>query len=1191
VRVPVICASLLILLLLGCGAPSAAPLFELRQPSETGIHFANTLTEDDSVYNALDFDYMYDGAGVAVADFNNDGREDLFFAGNMVTSRLYLNGGKLQFTDVTTAAGVETNVWIVGVTVVDINQDGLPDLYLSVAGPNPAKRGNLLFINQGPDKKGVPHFVEMAKAYGLADVGYNTQAVFFDYDHDGDLDVYILKNALERFNRNIMRPKVTGGQAASTDRLYRNNGNGTFTDVSKEAGITIEGYGLGVAVTDFNQDGWPDLYVANDFLSNDLVWINNRDGTFTNQAATYLKHTSFNAMGVDVADYNNDGLVDVMVVDMLPPDNLRRKMMYPGSNDETSRLGASLGYQAEYVRNTLQLGNGARPGKSPTFSEIGQLAGVDATDWSWAPLFADLDNDGWKDLFITNGYRRDVTNLDYVAFLQEGTYGGSQRQRHKELLDGLRKVPEVKVANYAYHNNGNLTFSDHSKAWGLDVPSYSNGAVYADLDNDGDLDLVVNNIDGPAFLFENRSERLPNRNFLRFAFDGVPPNRGGYGAQVTTHVGASSQYLEFNPSRGYLSTVEPFLHFGLGAATLVDSVQVRWPDGACQTLKHVAANRVVQLHRRNATPCAPPAAPNVDAWLLQAVAHKNGLDIKHVRREFSDFKITPLLPHKYSEGGPGIAVGDVDGDGREDVYVGADRGQEKAVYLQTSPGHFTRRVLPGATELQDMGALFFDADGDGDLDLIVTSGGGFLATDPAVYQPRLYLNDGRGNFTLAPEALAGVSTSASSVVAADYDGDGDLDLFIGGRVIPGSYPLPPRSYLLRNDTKRGGPVHFTDVTESAAPGLSHVGMVTSALWTDFDGDGQTDLLIVGEWMPLTFFRNNHGKFENVTGATGLGDTQGWWNSLVAGDFNHDGKTDYLVGNLGLNTRYRASREEPVRVHAFDFDRNGTIDPVLSSYIGGQSYPVASRDLLIDQMMSMKGRFPHYVDYAKATLDQTLSPAERDSAYVAKSVTFASSYLENLGGGKFALRPLPLAAQIAPIFGMLVDDVDGDGNLDALLVGNSYATDTQTGADDASIGAILLGDGKGGFRYVSGAASGFFVDGDAKAIADLVLDDRHSLVLVSQNDDSLRIFSSTRSGNVRNVKLQPLDEYATLTFADGTSRRQELYYGSTYLSQSSRYLRLAPQVVKVVVHDSRGQSRSLVLVPLAPLAQAVGTPRR
>jgi hypothetical protein len=1188
VRVPVIRWLLLALLVLGCGAPNATPLFELRQPSETGIRFANTLTEDDSVYNALDFDYMYDGAGVAVADFNNDGREDLFFAGNMVTSRLYLNSGKLQFQDVTAVAGVQTDVWVVGVTVVDINQDGLPDLYLSVAGPNPAKRGNLLFVNQGPDKDGVPHFVERAKAYGLADVGYNTQAVFFDYDHDGDLDVYILKNALERFNRNIMRAKISGGQAQSTDRLYRNNGNGTFTDVSKEAGITIEGYGLGVAVTDFNRDGWPDLYVANDFLSNDLVWINNRDGTFTNQAATYLKHTSFNAMGVDVADYNNDGLVDVMVVDMLPADNLRRKMMYPGSNDETSRMGASLGYQAEYVRNTLQLDNGPRPNGPPTFSEIGQLAGVDATDWSWAPLFADLDNDGWKDLFITNGYRRDVTNLDYVAFLQEGSYGGSRRERHKQLLDALRKLPEVRLANYGYHNNGDLTFSDRSKAWGLDALSYSNGAAYADLDNDGDLDLVVNNIDGPAFLFENRLERLPSRNFLRFAFDGVPPNRGGYGAQVTIHQAATSQYLEFNPARGYLSTVEPFLHFGLGAATLVDSVQVRWPDGACQTLRRVAANQVVQLHRRNATPCVLSHAPNADAPLFQPVARKNGLDEKHVRRELSDFAITPLLPHKYSEGGPGIAIGDVDGDGREDVYVGADRGQEKVIYLQTAPGHFTKRALAGAAELQDMGVLFFDADGDGDLDLLVTSGGGFLAADPAVYQARLYLNDGHGNFTLAPDALSGVSTSASSVVAADYDGDGDLDLFIGGRVIPGSYPLPPRSYLLRNDTKRGGAVHFTDVTESAAPGLSQVGMVTSALWTDFDEDGQTDLLLVGEWMPLTFYRNNHGHFDNVTAATGLGDTQGWWNSLAAGDFNNDGRTDYIVGNLGLNTRYRASRAEPVRVHAFDFDRNGTVDPVVSSYFGGKSYPVASRDLLIDQMMSMKGRFPRYVDYAKATLDETLSPAERDSAYVAKSVTFASSYLENLGGGKFALRPLPLAAQVAPIFGMLVGDYDGDGNLDVLAVGNSHATDTQTGADDASIGTLLLGHGKGGLRYVGGATSGFFVDGDARAIADLVLDERRSLVLVSQNDDSLRVFSQLRTSGARNVKLQSLDTYATLTFADGTNRREELYYGSTYLSQSSRYLRLGPRVVKAVVHNSRGESRTLALSPSLPMASV---PRR
>ena len=1179
---PVVRALLLLvimpaLLATACTGSGASPLFERRSPSETGIRFENTLTEDDSVHNAIDFDYMYNGAGVAVADFNGDGLQDLFFGGNMVSSRLYLNRGKLKFDDVTSAAGVGTSKWITGSTVVDIDQDGRPDLYLSVAGPDSTKRGNLLFVNQGPDEHGVPRFAEQAARYGIADVGYDTHAVFFDYDRDGDLDLYVLRNALEAYNRNYIRPKMVHGEAASTDRLYRNDGNGTFTDVSRAAGITIEGYGLGVAVSDIDGDGWPDVYVANDFVSNDLVWINHHDGTFTNEAAKYLKHTSFNAMGVDVADYNNDGLVDVMVVDMLPPDNFRRKLMYPGSNYDRFYMARNLGYQAEYVRNTLQLNNGPSPSGSPTFSEIGQLAGVDATDWSWAPLLVDLDNDGNKDLFITNGYRRDVTNLDFVDFLQQTAQDGRKKERHDQLLSALRKLPEVPLSNFAFRNRGDLTFSNETRAWGLEAPSYANGAAYADLDNDGDIDLVVNNIDSPASLFENRSERVAHRGYVRFAFAGPPGNRGGYGAQVTIHAGGTLQFAELNPSRGYVSSVEPLLHFGLGAHLQVDSATVRWPDGACQTIGRIAANRVVTLDRRNAGSCGVSAA-RAQAPLFRNVGHAAGLDLAHSGRDLAEFKIAPLLPHKLSEGGPGIAVGDVDGDGREDLYIGTDRGQEKTLYLQRASGRFEPRVIAGSQDFQDTGALLFDADGDGDDDLVVASGGGFISADPATYQARLYLNNGRGDFSLAPDALRGVSTSASSVVAADYDGDGDLDLFIGGRVIPGKYPLPARSFLLRNDTPRGGSVRFTDVTESAAPGLAKAGLVTSALWTDFDRDGQVDLLVVGEWMPLTFFRNDRGRFTDVTSATGLGPTHGWWNSIVAGDFDHDGDTDYLVGNLGLNTRLRASPSEAVRVHAADFDQDGTLDPVLSSYIDGKSYPIAPRDLMVEQMIAMKGRFKRYTDFANATLEQALSESERGSAYVAKSVTFASSYLENLGGGKLALRPLPMAAQIAPIFGMAANDYDGDGNLDVLLVGNSHAPDTQTGWDDASIGAMLVGDGKGGFRYESGAASGFFVDGNAKAIADVVLDETRSLVVVTQNNDSLRVFAPSRTTGVRNVKLAPLDAYALLTRADGTTQRCELSYGSTYLSQSSRFLRVPAGVVKAVVFDSRGGSR---VIPLAP----------
>ncbi|MFL5617298.1 MAG: VCBS repeat-containing protein, partial [Gemmatimonadaceae bacterium] len=969
-RPPLILLVVVVALLGAACRSRSSALFELRSPGASGIRFANTITEDDSVHNVLDFDYLYNGAGVAVADFDGDGRTDLFFGGNMVSSRLYLNRGELRFDDATHAAGVETTKWITGVTVVDIDGDGRPDLYLSVAGPDSANRGNLLFVNQGPGADGIPRFAERAKEYGIADVGYNTHAAFFDYDRDGDLDLYVLKNALEAYNRNITRPRKLNGEAPSTDRLYRNDGNGHFTDVSRAAGILQEGYGLGIAVTDLNRDGWPDVYVANDFLTNDLVWINNGDSTFTNQAARYLRHQSFNAMGVDVADYNNDGLVDVMVVDMLPPDNFRRKLMYPGGNYDRFHQGLELGYQPSYVRNTLQLNDGPGPDGTPTFSEIGQLAGVDATDWSWAPLFADLDNDGRKDLFVSNGYRQDVTNLDYVAYLQTASQFGAERERRARLLEGLRNLPEVKVPNFVFRNEGDLTFSNRTKEWGLDEATFANGAAYADLDGDGDLDLVVNNIDAPASLYVNHAERLAGRHWLRVTLVGPAGNSAGLGAQVSLFAGGTRQYLEQNPVRGYVSSVDPVLHFGLGAAAHVDSIEVRWLDGACQRLGPVDADRLVKVDRRDAGACPPPAAVP-DERLFHLATGTDALPFVHVAREFPDFKVTPLLPHKLSEGGPGIAVGDVNGDGRDDVYLGADRGQSKGIWLQTAAGHFTRREIPGAEQREDMGALLFDADGDGDLDLVVTSGGGFVVNDSTTYLAQLYVNDGHGGFTPAAGALAGASTSASSVVAADYDADGDLDLFIGGRVIPGKYPLPARSYLLRNDTPPGGAPRFTDVTKTVAPSLANIGLVTSALFTDFDQDGRVDLLVAGEWMAFTFLRNAGDRFDDVSASTGLGDTHGWWNSLVGGDFDRDGDIDYVAGNLGLNTRYRATEQKPVRVHAGDFDRNSSLDPVLSSYVGDESYPVASRDLMVDEMITMKGRFQRYEDYARATLDQTL----------------------------------------------------------------------------------------------------------------------------------------------------------------------------------------------------------------------------
>jgi enediyne biosynthesis protein E4 len=1161
----------ILLIAAGCRSNDEPTLFQLRSAAETGITFANTLAEDDTLYNPLDFDYIYNGAGVAVGDFNNNGLQDIFFGGNMVSSRLYLNQGDFRFEDVTEAAGVGTDVWVTGVTAVDINQDGWLDLYVSVAGPHPERRANLLFVNQGPDENGVPRFVEQAAAYGIADTGYSTHAVFFDYDGDGLLDMYLLTNALEHF-RNFIRPQRTDGQAESTDRLYRNNGDGTFTDVSREAGILIEGYGLGVAVADLNGDGWPDIYVANDFITNDVVWINNGDGTFTNRAGEYLRAQTHNAMGVDIADINQDGLPEIMVVDMLPRDNYRRKMMLGGSNYDKFHMQLDFGYQPQYVRNTLQLNNGFGPGGMPSFSEIGQLAQVHDTDWSWAPLFSDFDNSGTRDLVITNGYRRDVTNLDFITYSHDSRGGMPEEDRRKNLLQALWELPEVKLPNYIFRNNGDLTFDDMTERWGLNVPSFSTGAVFVDLNNNGALDLVVSNLDGEAFVFENRSRELyPERNVLQVELKGPQSNRGGYGAKITLHAAGGMQFHEHTPYRGYKSSVDPRIHFGLGTAARVDSVEIRWPDGSYQMVADVAVNRTLTLDHRDAGPYTPRERPAPE-FLFQPMPGGNGLAFLHESRRLADFKHTPLLPHKHSQNGPGIAVGDVTGNGLDDVYVGTGRGHEKAVLLQTAPGHFVRRAIEADAGFEDKGALFFDATGNGHLDLYVVSGGAFLTNDPREYQDRLYLNDGSGGFRLAEGALPEVNSSGSCVVAADFTGDGKLDLFVCGRIVPGEYPTVPRSYLLRNDTRPGGAPRFSDVTEELAPGLAQVGMASAAVWTDFDQDGQVDLVVVGEWMPIRFFRNQGGQLVEATQSTGLGETSGWWNSIVAGDFTNNGRTDYIVGNLGLNTEYRASPGEPMRLHAADFDGNGSIDPILSYYIQGRSYPAHPRDQMVDQMVGMKGRFLRFTDYADATMDRVLSREERAKATVLESVMLESVLLENLGGGRFAVRPLPMQAQFAPTFGMLARDFDGDGNLDVLLVGNSLATETRVGWYTASTGTLLLGDGDGGFRPVESRRSGFFVDGDAKGIAELALEDGRSLVLVTQNNDSLKAFSTVAPSGTRSLRLQPGDTHAVLTLRDGRRQRQEFYHGSTYLSQSSRRLRLPPEVQQAVVYDARGGSR-------------------
>lgn len=1165
---------------------SSDVLFEILSPKETGIHFENTLYESDT-FNALFYEYFYNGAGLAIADVNNDGLSDIFFGGNMEKSRLYLNTGNLKFEDITEQSGINTsNHWITGVSITDLNQDGWMDIYLCVGGNILDDYHNLLYINNG----NADHltFNERANAVGLDDDGYSTQAAFLDYDLDGDLDMYLVTSSMKIPNKNAVRNRSPNGSMINTDRLYKNLGINPesnlplFRNVSKEAGIIWDGFGLGVCISDINQDGWPDVYVSNDYISNDLLYVNQRDGTFKDMGQRFFKHLSYSAMGMDIADFNNDGLVDVFTLDMLPEDYFRKRIMAGNMRDyRRYQVEQMTGYSRQYIRNMLQLNNGQIEGNY-SFSEIGQLSGVFETDWSWAPLFADFDNDGFKDLFIGNGIPQDLTNMDFSALWQTKMKENPDITFNvlgKILMEDLKKRGNVKKPNVIYRNGGDLLFEDMTKSWGMDQPSYSTGSAFSDLDNDGDLDLVLNNLNEPASIYKNtlinQEDPESRSHYLSIHLTGSKLNRGGIGTRITLFYDQNLQYYEHFPVRGFQSMVDPKIHFGLGDTDVIDSLTVIWPDGHEQFLYDVTSNQLLDLNYRDARHFNKFDQIENNRKFFREVSAETKIRYSHIEKEFLDFNIQPLVPHLYSREGPGIAVGDVNGDGLDDFFVGGATGSSGIVFAQHKSGEFTSAFLPGNNNYEDMGALFFDADSDGDNDLYVVSGGTGLPPGNPFYKDRIYINDGRGKFTMAENAIPDNRVCGSQVTAADYDKDGDLDLFVCGRVLLENYPLPDRSFLLRNDSHGPDDIHFTEITNEAGNGLERIGLISSALWTDFDQDGWIDLMLAGEWMPITIFKNNRGTFKNVTLGSGLEDYTGWWNSLISADFDKDGDMDYVAGNLGLNTRFKVSRDQPMRVIAKDFDHNGQIDPVCSYFVQGKSYPIYHRNIMINQIPVLQKKFPNYEEYARATMNDIFSEEQMSGAYLADCRYFNSAYFENQGNGTFQINSLPIESQFAPVYGMLSNDYNGDGNQDLLMVGNSYSSNVEDGQFDAFTGLFLKGDGKGGFSAIPARESGFFVDGDAKGMAELNMENGNSLILVAQNSDKMKVFAYQRS-NMESITLNKDDVLAEIIYRDGNTERKEFYYGSGYLSNSSRILDIPKGTEMAKIVSYTGKERNVLL---------------